>query len=197
MAEEALLMVDVQNDFCVGGALGVPASFHIIETVNQYLHDFAERDAVLVASRDWHPAETKHFAGFGGPWPVHCVRDTPGAEFHPGVKLPAGTLIASKGMDPDEDSYSAFQARLPDGRPLGDYLRSAGVRRIYVGGLATDYCVRWSVLDAIRHGFQTTVLLDASRGVDVHPGDSEQAIAEMVSAGASVATIDRLTDRVR
>ena len=192
MSEEALLIVDVQNDFCVGGSLAVPASQQIIDCLNEYTRRFADRGAPVVASRDWHPPVTRHFADHGGVWPVHCVQGTPGAEFHPDLRLPPQTVIASKGSDPEEDSYSAFEAKLPDGRLLGEYLRDEGVRRIYVGGLATDYCVRSSVLDALRAGFQATVLLDASRGVDVQPGDSEKAIAEMVGAGADVTTLERL-----
>ena len=192
MSEEALLIVDVQNDFCVGGSLAVPASQQIIDCLNEYTRRFADRGAPVIASRDWHPPVTRHFADHGGVWPVHCVQGTPGAEFHPDLRLPPQTVIASKGSDPEEDSYSAFEAKLPDGRLLGEYLRDEGVRRIYVGGLATDYCVRSSVLDALRAGFQATVLLDASRGVDVQPGDSEKAIAEMVGAGADVTTLERL-----
>jgi nicotinamidase/pyrazinamidase len=192
MADEALLVVDVQNDFCAGGSLGVPASPQIIGSLNDYIRRFADRGARVIASRDWHPPVTRHFADHGVVWPVHCVQGTPGAEFHPDLRLPPEAVIVSKGSDPEEDSYSAFEARLPDGRPLGDYLRDEGITRIYVGGLATDYCVRSSVLDALKAGFQATVLLDGSRGVDVQPGDSEKALAEMVSAGADVATLERL-----
>ena len=196
MAEEALLVVDVQNDFCAGGSLGVPASPQIIDRLNEYIHQFADRGAPVIASRDWHPPVTRHFADHGGVWPVHCVQGTPGAEFHPDLRLPAETVIVSKGTNPEEDSYSAFEARLPDGRPLGDYLRDAGIKRLYVGGLATDYCVRSSVLDALKAGFRATVLLDGSRGVDVQPGDSEKALAELVSAGADVTTLERLRESV-
>ena len=196
MSEEALLIVDVQNDFCVGGSLAVPASQQIIDCLNEYTRRFADRGAPVVASRDWHPPVTRHFADHGGAWPVHCVQGTPGAEFHPDLRLPPQTVIASKGSDPEEDSYSAFEAKLPDGRLLGEYLRDEGVRRIYVGGLATDYCVRSSVLDALRAGFRATLLLGASRGVDVQPGDSEKAIAEMVGAGADVTTLERLRGSV-
>ncbi|HEX2173447.1 MAG TPA: isochorismatase family protein, partial [Dehalococcoidia bacterium] len=134
MPEEALLVVDLQNDFCVGGPLGVPASPHIIDAVNEYLRAFERRGACLIASRDWHPPVTRHFQEHGGPWPVHCVQGTPGAEFHPDLRLPPETVIVSKGQDPDEDSYSAFQARLDDGRRLVGFLRENGVRRLYVGG---------------------------------------------------------------
>ena len=186
MAEDALLVVDVQNDFCAGGSLGVPASPQIIDRLNEYIHQFADRGAPVIASRDWHPPVTRHFADHGGVWPVHCVQGTPGAEFHPDLRLPTETVIVSKGTNPEEDSYSAFEARLPDGRPLGDYLRDAGIKRLYVGGLATDYCVRASVLDARQEGLRVKVIGAGIRGVDVQPGDSERALAEMRAAGAEV-----------
>lgn len=192
MPEDALLVVDVQNDFCAGGSLGVQASSQIIGIVNEYLHQLGRRGALLVASRDWHPPVTSHFQEFGGTWPVHCVQGTPGAEFHADLRLPPETVVVSKGQGPEEDSYSAFQARSGDGHLLAALLRREGVRRLYVGGLATDYCVRFSVLDALRSQLDAVVLLDASRGVDVQAGDSERALAEMVGAGAQVTTLERL-----
>lgn len=196
MPNEALLIVDFQNDFCAGGALGVPASQQIIDTVNEYARRFTERRALVVASRDWHPAVTGHFRPFGGAWPVHCLQGSRGAEFHPELRLPAETVIVSKGTEPDADGYSAFLAHLDDGTLLDPLLKQAGVRDLYIGGLATDYCVRSSVIDALRETYRVTVLLDASRGVDVHLGDSEAAIAAMVSAGAAVATLERLEERL-
>jgi nicotinamidase/pyrazinamidase len=192
MAEDALLVVDVQNDFCAGGSLEVPASPQIIGVVNEYLHQLGRRGAHLIASRDWHPPVTGHFQEYGGVWPVHCVQGTPGAEFNPELVLPPGTVIVSKGQDPNEDSYSAFHARSDDGRLLSDYLRDQDIRRLFVGGLATDYCVRFSVLDALKTGLTSVVLIDASRGVDLQPGDSEKALAEMIGAGAEVTTLGRL-----
>ena len=127
----------------------------------------------------------------GGPWPVHCVAGTPGAQFHPGLDLPDSTLIVTKGDDPGADGYSAFEGRLPDGERLEDALRSRGVRRLVVVGLATDYCVKHSVLDARRAGFDVVVLEDAVRGVDVRPGDSRAAIEEMTAAGATVTPSSR------
>lgn len=196
MASDALIIVDFQNDFCLGGALGVPASAQIIETVNDYARHFADRDALLVASRDWHPPVTDHFREHGGPWPVHCVQGTHGAEFHPSLRLPKGTVIVSKGARSGEDSYSAFHATLDNGTSLSEYLRHSGIKHLYIGGLATDYCVKASVLDGLREGYHVTVLLDASRGVDVEPGDSEKALAEMVSNGAGVTTLARIRECV-
>lgn len=197
MPESALLIVDVQNDFCIGGALAVPAGHTVIETINDYLRHFASRGGRIIASRDWHPPVTRHFQAYGGVWPVHCVSGTRGAEFHPDLRLPPEVLIVSKGEDPNEDSYSAFQAKLPDGRRLEEALRAEHIERLYIGGLATDYCVLQTVLDALRQGHPATVLLDASRGVNVQPGDAEKALAEMVSAGAEVTTLKRLAGTSR
>lgn len=188
----ALIIVDVQNDFCPGGALGVPHGDRVVPVINDYARRFAAAGLPIFASRDWHPPETTHFATRGGPWPVHCVGGERGAEFHPDLRLPGTTRVVSKGQGATEDAYSAFQARDESGALLPDLLRGEGVDRIYIGGLATDYCVRFTVLDALRSGFRATVLLDASRGVNVTPSDSEEAIAEMVGDGANVATLVRL-----
>ncbi len=188
----ALIIVDVQNDFCPGGALAVPNGDRVVPVVNDYSRRFASAGLPIFASRDWHPSETTHFATRGGPWPVHCVGGERGAEFHPDLHLPGTTRVVSKGQGATEDAYSAFQARDESGTLLPDLLRQAGVEKVYVAGLATDYCVKATVLDALRSGFQATLLVDASRGVNVAPGDSEEAIAEMVGAGADVATLARL-----
>ena len=146
-----------------------------------------------MASRDWHPSRTKHFKAYGGLWPPHCIQNTPGAGFHPDLKLPSQALIVSKGMDPETDSYSAFQAKDPQGCLLGDLLRSLEIRELFVGGLATDYCVKSSVLDALRYGFNVHVLTDAIQGVEVHPGDSQKALEEMTSHGAKKTTLSLLS----
>jgi nicotinamidase/pyrazinamidase len=192
LADAALAVVDVQNDFCEGGARPVAQGQAVVPVLNAYAERFAAAGRPVLATRDWHPARTRHFAGYGGVWPPHCVQGTAGAEFHPDLRLPEGTLVVSKGTEADEDAYSAFQGRLPDGTRLADALRKLGVRRLYVGGLATDYCVRSTVLDALREGFAVTTLLDASRGVNLKPHDAEEAIEEMVAAGAEVATLARL-----
>ncbi len=188
----ALIIVDVQSDFCPGGALGVPNGDRVVPVVNDYARRFDSAGLPIYASRDWHPPETTHFAIRGGPWPVHCVGGEPGAEFHPDLRLPGTTRVVSKGQGETEDAYSAFQARDESGTLLPDLLRQAGADSVFVCGLATDYCVKATVLDALRSGFRATLLLDASRGVNVAPGDSEEAIAEMVAAGADVATLGRL-----
>jgi nicotinamidase/pyrazinamidase len=133
--------------------------------------------ATVAASRDWHPRDHCSFKEFGGPWPPHCVQETPGAAFHPGLKLPPGAIIVSKGTSRSKDAYSAF-----DGTDLAARLR--GVKRAFIGGLATDYCVKHTVLDSIKHGFQTVLIADACRGVEVEDGDTARAVLEMTSAGA-------------
>jgi nicotinamidase/pyrazinamidase len=189
----ALIVVDVQNDFCDGGALSVSRGQEVVPVLNAYAERFAAAGRPVLATRDWHPRRTRHFKEFGGVWPPHCVQGTDGAAFHPELRLPEGTPIATKGADPEEDAYSGFQGRLPDGSDLATALRKRGVRHVYVGGLATDYCVRATVLDALKEGFEATVLLDASLGVNLRPHDAEEAIQEMVDAGAGIVTLTRLT----
>lgn len=192
LEDGALLVVDVQNDFCEGGALPVSQGQGVVPLLNAYADRFAALNRPVVATRDWHPPRTRHFKEFGGVWPSHCVQDSRGAAFHPDLRLPEGTLVASKGADPEEDAYSAFQATLADGTELADALQRRGVQHVYVGGLATDYCVRASVLDALKAGFAATVLIDASRGANLQPHDAEEAIQEMVNAGATLTTYARL-----
>ena len=182
----ALLIVDVQQDFCPGGALAVPSGDRVVTVLNRYILDAIARGLPIYASRDWHPAVTRHFAPYGGEWPVHCVQDTAGAQFHPDLQLPASTLIVSKGENPERSGYSAFEGRTQEGKTLRQDLRDRHVDHLYVGGLATDYCVRASVLDALKSGLKVTVLKDAIAGVDVQPGDSARAITEMRDAGADV-----------
>jgi len=183
-ARDALVVVDVQNDFCPGGALGVTDGHAVVPILNMYAERFRAAGAPVFASRDWHPARTKHFQSGGGVWPPHCVQGTPGAAFHPALALPAGVTIVSKGMDPGDDAYSCFQAETEDGLPFAAALGECGASRLFVGGLATDYCVRATVLDALKEGFEVVLLEDASRAVDLKPGDGERAMAEMIAAGA-------------
>jgi nicotinamidase/pyrazinamidase len=187
---DALVIVDVQNDFCPGGALGVPAGDEVVAPLNGYAERFARAGAPIFASRDWHPRRTKHFKELGGVWPPHCVQHSPGADFHPDLRLPAGTTIISKGMDPNEDAYSCFQASTAEGSAFRELLRERGVRRVLVGGLATDYCVKATVLDALHAGFEAVVLEDAVRAVDIRPGDGASALAEMRGAGAAFARLE-------
>jgi nicotinamidase/pyrazinamidase len=193
MAETALLIIDVQNDFCPGGALPVPEGDRVVPVLNRAIERFRQERAPIIASRDWHPEKSTHFAAYGGRWPTHCVQNTEGAAFHPELRLPDDVIIVSKGMGENEDAYSAFDARSEDGTPLEDLLQARGIKRLVVGGLATDYCVRASVLGALERGFEVLVLRDAVRGVDVQPGDSERALAEMQSKGAKLVTLEEVS----
>lgn len=185
--DSALLLVDVQNDFCSGGALAVPEGERVVPVLNRWIAAFHAAGRPILASRDWHPHDSAHFVARGGPWPPHCRQGTIGAAFHPQLKLPAETLILSKGADPAESGgYSAFEAITDDGRSLADCLTAARVRRLVVGGLATDYCVRASVLDARRAGLAVTVLAAGVRGVELVAGDSARALEEMRAAGAVI-----------
>ena len=185
-ARDALVIVDVQNDFCPGGALGVPGGDAVVPVLNRYAERFAAAGAPVFASRDWHPARTSHFKAYGGVWPPHCVQDTPGADFHPQLVLPPGAAVVSKGMDPAEDAYSCFQAETADGMPFAATLGELGVGRLFVGGLATDYCVKSTVVDGVREGFEMVVLADAIAAVDLTPGDGAKALDEMRAAGAEL-----------
>lgn len=182
----ALLIVDLQNDFCPGGALPVPDGDAVVPRVNHTIELFERRRLPIFASRDWHPRETKHFKAFGGAWPPHCIQKTKGARFHPDLRLPKQAVIVSKGMDPEEDSYSAFQAVTREGRDLESVLHDFGVGELFLCGLAADYCVRASALDGAKRGFRTWVLEDAVRGVDMKPGDSLAALEDMKGHGVGI-----------
>jgi nicotinamidase/pyrazinamidase len=188
----ALLIVDVQNDFCPGGALQIMNGDRVVEPVNRAVKYFVAAGLPILASRDWHPPETRHFSTSGGVWPVHCVRGTAGAEFHPDLHLPEETVVLSKGINPELDGYSAFDGVTGDGRTLSKLLRDLDVQRIYICGLATDYCVLCTTLEALRNGLHITVLTDAVAGVDIVPGESACAIEDMVKAGAQLSTVGEL-----
>ena len=175
----ALLIVDFQNDFTPGGALAVPAGDEIAPRINELA---ASRTFALVAAtRDWHPPDHGSFAAQGGPWPAHCVAGTDGAELHPALELSRIDLIVDKGQDPDTDGYSAFEDT-----GLESALRERGVDEITVCGLATDYCVKNTVLDALKADFRVTVDQSAVRGVEVEHGDTERALDAMRAAGAKL-----------
>lgn len=188
----ALLIVDVQNDFCPGGALQIIDGDRVVEPINRAAQLFAAAGLPVLASRDWHPPDTRHFRQFGGVWPVHCVQWTPGADFHPDLRLPEGTIILSKGINPELDGYSAFEGVTADGRLLAKLLRDLQVRKLYIGGLATDFCVLCTAREALRSGFEVTILTDAVAGVDIVPGASAGAIEEMERSGAHMATVEGL-----
>lgn len=195
---EALVVVDVQNDFCPGGALAVPDGDAVVPVVNR----LADRHPLVVATRDWHPPGHGSFRGVAVPegawrgtdppgiWPPHCVAGSTGAELHPGVDRSAIDVVVDKGQDPYGQGYSAFQDT-----GLAELLRARGVDAITVAGLATDYCVLNTVRDALDAGFAVTVVRDGVRAVDVTPGDGDRALAAMRAAGARVVPLEALEGR--
>ena len=193
----ALLIVDVQNDFCPGGALQIRDGDKVIAPLNYAAQIFSAAALPVLTSRDWHPPQTHHFREFGGDWPVHCVAGTTGADFHPDLRLPEGTMILAKGIDPTLDGYSAFEAVGADGRQLAELLAELGVQRLYIGGLATDYCVLATTLEARQRGLAVTVLTDAIAGVESRPGDATTALAKMKRAGAELASVADLPGRLQ
>jgi len=176
---DALVVVDVQNDFLPGGALAVSAGDEVIPPLNDWIARCAAAGVPVFATRDWHPADHCSFAAQGGPWPPHCVAGSPGAAFAPALALPESATVISKATAREEDAYSGFA-----GTTLHEQLRVGGIERLFVGGLATDYCVLNTVQDALRLGYVVVLLLDCIRAVDVRPGDGERAIAAMTAAGA-------------
>ena len=176
---EALLIIDFQNDFTPGGALAVPHGDALAGRINALATSGAY--ALVIATRDWHPADHGSFDTHGGTWPVHCVAGTSGAELHPALRRDAVDIVLDKGQDPDTEGYSAF-----DATGLASVLRDRGIDAVTVVGLATDYCVRHTALDALSAGLKVTVPADAVAGVEVSPGDSEQALAELAGAGARI-----------
>ena len=184
--KKALMIVDVQNDFCPGGALGVQDGDRVVPVLNRYIEKFAQAGLPILVTRDWHPPRTTHFNTAGGLWPPHCVQGSKGAEFHPGLNITSDAIVLSKGTAVDEDSYSGFDAVDSRGVVLKDVLRQSGIDRIYVGGLAIDYCVKETVLDGLRQGFQVVLLQDGICGVNLQPEDSDQAIEAMIEAGVTI-----------
>lgn len=186
---DALLVTDIQIDFLPGGTLPVANANKIMPLINDYIALFEAAEAHIIASRDWHPPNHMSFKNPGGLWPIHCVQNTQGAKFSPHLKLPNHTIVISKATDPKHEAYSAF-----DGTNLENELRHLGVKRFFVCGLAIDYCVVNTVLDACKLGFETFVLMDASLGIDVLAGDVDRAITAMVKSGAKQVTVADFVD---
>jgi nicotinamidase/pyrazinamidase len=180
---DALLVVDVQNDFCAGGALAVPGGDDVVEVINWLMPNFDH----ILATQDFHPPGHSSFVEQGGPWPQHCVAGTVGAEFHPGLDTDKVEAIVQKGTDVDTDGYSGFA-----GTNLADRLGRLGIIRVFVTGLATDYCVRATALEAIDNGFDVVVVTDAIAAVDGNPGDGRAALDEMRSAGVALVRSDEI-----
>jgi nicotinamidase/pyrazinamidase len=183
---DALVIVDVQVDF-VSGSLAVPGARAILPALNRYLRAFRAAGLPVAATRDWHPPAHASFASHGGPWPPHCVAGTEGARFDPGLELDERVHVVSKGTHAEREAYSGF-----DGTDLDAWLGERGVRRLFVGGLATEYCVRATVRDALARGYAVRVLADAVRAVDLRPGDGEAALRNLASLGAACVTLDAL-----
>ncbi|HIJ64846.1 MAG TPA: nicotinamidase [Candidatus Hydrogenedentes bacterium] len=184
---DALIVVDVQNDFCPGGALPVGGGNQIVGPINEFMPKFQH----VVFTRDWHPADHCSFDGtpkfVDGSWPVHCVADSPGAAFHGDLHVPLDAFIVDKGTDPDVEAYGGFQDT-----DLAEKLAEWGVERVFICGLATDYCVKCTAFGALDHGFEVVLVEDACRGVDIPEGSADQAVTEMRDAGILVCVSGQL-----
>lgn len=178
-SQTALLLVDIQNDFCTGGSLAVPESEEIFPVVNAAISEAQDQGWPIIASRDWHPVDHCSFKHRGGPWPVHCVQDSHGAAFHPRMELPVDAIRVSKGTAFERDAYSAF-----DSTQLDQFLSRRGVKRLKIAGLALDVCVQATVKDALEAGFEVDLLADATRAVD--DSQATQVLSELSSAGARI-----------
>ena len=176
---DALVAVDLQNDFLEGGSLAVRGGVQAVPVFNAYIELFRSRGLPVFLTRDWHPRNHVSFRAQGGPWPPHCVQGTAGAAFAPDLRLGGDEIIISKADNPERESYSNFE-----GTDLEARLRGAGVARIFIGGLATDYCVLATVLDGLKLGFEVVLLTDVTRAVDVNPGDGDRALEKMTARGA-------------
>ncbi len=178
--KDALIIVDMQNDFMPGGALPVPDGDKIIPKLNLYIETFANNSLPVFYTRDWHPENHISFKGHGGIWPKHCVQNTKGAEFHKDLKFPLDNkFIISKGTSRDFDAYSGFQGTI-----LNDLLKERGIKRLFIGGVATDYCVKNTALGGLNLGYQVFILEDGIKGVDVNQGDSDKALEYLLNKGA-------------
>jgi nicotinamidase/pyrazinamidase len=186
---DALVAVDVQNDFFSGGTLTVPGAEEILPIMNHYIEIFQAKGLPVYATRDWHPEGHCSFKAQGGPWPVHCVAGAKGAQFHPDLHFPDSVVIISTATELDKEAYSGFE-----GTDMHDRLRAAGIRRLLIGGLATDYCVLNTVKDALKYGYEVLLLTDAIRAVNVSPEDRQNAIDEMTLMGAVPIVFDMISE---
>jgi nicotinamidase/pyrazinamidase len=189
---DALIVVDVQNDFLPGGALAVPEGDGIIPPLNEVIQKFRNENLPLFFTRDWHPPHHSSFLDSGGSWPVHCMKDTNGAAFAPGLTVPDGASIISKASESDTDEYSGLKGFDSDGSRLDEILKKENIRRVVIGGLATDYCVLNTVLDALDLGCEVYVLTDAVRAVNVKPEDGSMAFQDMTDRGARFLTSESI-----
>jgi nicotinamidase/pyrazinamidase len=173
----------VQRDFCPGGALAVKNGDTVVPRLNKVIRVAEAAGVPIFYTRDWHPRNHMSFREQGGPWPPHCVQGTQGAEFHPGLQVPADAAVISKGNNPRREAYSGFQ-----GTDLSRRLKALGVDEVFIGGLTTDYCVKESSLDALHDGFAVDVLTDCTKAVNVRPGDGQRALQAARKAGAKLTT---------
>lgn len=178
---KALLIVDLQNDFCPGGALPAPDGDRVVPVINSIMDKFD----IVVASRDWHPEGTVHF----DKWPVHCIENTPGADFHPDLERDKISLQVFKGTGDRDDGYSAFEATSHD---FDSVLRENGVREVYVSGLTTEYCVKSTAADSMKKGYKTYLITDAVEGIRQNPGDVREALNEMTGMGIQMIRSDQI-----
>lgn len=185
--KNALIVVDVQRDFCKGGTLEVPGGDEVVDYLNKYTEMFEATKNLIIFTRDWHPPDHISFKSRGGPWPPHCVKNTRGAEFHPELNFPSVVIVVSKASERDREAYSGFE-----NTGLQEFLKEIGVEKVFIGGLATDYCVKNTTLDALKFGFKTYLLIDAIRGVNVKPRDSEAAIEKMKKDGAILTAFEEV-----
>jgi nicotinamidase/pyrazinamidase len=186
--DAALILVDIQNDFCPGGALAVSEGDQIVPAVNRLIPVFR----LVISTQDWHPANHISFKDRGGPWPPHCVQGTRGAELHADLQTEAIAHYFRKASSPDKDDYSEFAGKDDQGRTLNEVLRSRAVKKLYVVGLATDYCVLETVLDGLKQAYEVYAVTDAMRAVNVNPADGEEALQKMASTGAHLVTSDEV-----
>lgn len=186
--DSALVLVDIQNDFCPGGALAVNEGDQIVPVVNRLIPEFP----LVISTQDWHPANHISFQELGGPWPPHCVQGTRGAELHSDLKTDTITHYFRKASSPDKDDYSEFAGKDDRGGTLDDLLRGQGVKKLYVAGLATDYCVLETVLDGLKHRYEVYAVIDAMRAVNLRPTDGDEALQRMASSGAHLVTSDEV-----
>lgn len=179
MSRAALLVIDVQRDFCPGGALAVKDGDEVVPAINRVVAGFDRAKLPIFFTRDWHPPDHTSFKGQGGPWPPHCVQGTGGAAFHPSLRIPTSAVVISKGDDQSKEAYSGFQ-----GTDLATRLRGLGIKEVFIAGLTTDYCVKETATDARKAGFAVKVIGDCIKAVDAKPGDGVRAILKMKKEGA-------------
>lgn len=186
--DSVLILVDVQNDFCPGGALAVNEGDQIVPIINRLIPEFP----LVISTQDWHPENHISFKQRGGPWPPHCVQGTQGAQLHPDLRTDTISYYFRKASSPDKDDYSEFAGKDEQGRSLDETLKRHGVRELYVVGLATDYCVLETVLDGIKYSYEVNAVTDAMRAVNVNPDDGEKALQKMAENGAHLVTSDEV-----